>query len=142
MFSIFLIFQSLQNLKVSKLFKLSWEIAEEIRNLGFEKDYDLIVLLSALPHAAGQCVGINSDRVFLLPMCFHDIFHLFYLISILVFQRNLVKKQSHKNSCSAHLEKFLPLFVLLALESFANILLCPELRPIESWKNSSKVVLF
>ena len=62
MFSIFLIFQSLQNLKVSKLFKLSWEIAEEIRNLGFEKDYDLIVLLSALPHAAGQCVGINSDK--------------------------------------------------------------------------------
>ena len=75
-------------------------------------------------------------------MCFHDIFHIFYLISILVFQRDLVKKQSHKNSCSAHLEKFLPLFVLLALESFANILLCPELRPIESWKNSSKVVLF
>ena len=62
LFSIFLIFQSLQNLKVSKLFKLSWEIAEEIRNLGFEKDYDLIVLLSALPHAAGQCVGINSDK--------------------------------------------------------------------------------
>ena len=68
-------------------------------------------------------------------------FIFFYFIIILFYQRNLVKKQSHKNS-SARLEKFLSLFVLLALESFANILLCPELRPIESWKNSSKVVLF
>ena len=95
------------------------------------------MLLSALPHAAGQFVEMNSEILFKIPMCFHDIYFLLHFF----FQGNLMKKQSHKNS-SAPLEKFLPLFVLLALESFANILLCPELRPIESWKNSSKVVLF
>ena len=102
--------------------------------LGSKKDYYLIVLLSALPHAVGHCVEIKSERVFSIPT---------YVFSghISSFPKKSCEKQSHKN-ISAPLEKFLPLFVLLALESFANILLCPELRPIESWKNSSKVVLF
>ena len=45
--------------------------------LGSKKDYYVIVLLSALPHAAGQCVEMNSERVFLIHTCFYEVFYLF-----------------------------------------------------------------